>query len=252
MTLSNDSMEGMIQSKIGQLFCSNENLDQKQTETVESTLKLLPDLYPGYGFCLSKDGDMLSQWRGYADDGEGVSIGFSKTYLDEMSTHRDKTRDNNFNIEEVVYDEKAQEERLRPIFRKVLEEIRTPRGIKIRHLEGEVDAFVAVLSQYKLLKDRLYCLKSNAFKEEKEVRLLKIPGRGANSMIDFHQSGNKIVPHIEFCIDHKSGPNKSRYRPINSVIIGPKNQTPEKVIEALLQPWGVSAECITPSSAAYR
>lgn len=28
-------------------------------------------------FCLSKNGDSLSQWRGYADDGRGISIGFS-------------------------------------------------------------------------------------------------------------------------------------------------------------------------------
>lgn len=34
-----------------------------------------------WGFCLSEKGDLLSQWRGYADDGLGVSIGFNRNYL---------------------------------------------------------------------------------------------------------------------------------------------------------------------------
>lgn len=32
-------------------------------------------------FCLSEKGDLLSQWRGYADDGYGISIGFDTKYL---------------------------------------------------------------------------------------------------------------------------------------------------------------------------
>lgn len=31
---------------------------------------------PKYVACFSKDGDILSQWRAYAQNGEGVSIGF--------------------------------------------------------------------------------------------------------------------------------------------------------------------------------
>ena len=30
-----------------------------------------------YASCFSEDGDLLSQWRAYADNGTGVSIGFS-------------------------------------------------------------------------------------------------------------------------------------------------------------------------------
>ena len=32
-------------------------------------------------FCLSEKGDNLGQWRGYADDGRGVAIGFAKEYF---------------------------------------------------------------------------------------------------------------------------------------------------------------------------
>jgi hypothetical protein len=36
-------------------------------------------------FCLSGKEDSLSQWRGYADDGCGMSIGFKKEYLDSIA-----------------------------------------------------------------------------------------------------------------------------------------------------------------------
>lgn len=34
-----------------------------------------------YCFCVSELGDSLGQWRGYADDGRGVAIGFSREFL---------------------------------------------------------------------------------------------------------------------------------------------------------------------------
>ena len=33
--------------------------------------------------CFSEMPDVLSQWRGYADDGKGCCIGFSKTQLEQ-------------------------------------------------------------------------------------------------------------------------------------------------------------------------
>lgn len=38
-----------------------------------------------YVLCLSEAKDDLSQWRGYAQDGQGFAIGFSKTYFEKMA-----------------------------------------------------------------------------------------------------------------------------------------------------------------------
>jgi len=35
--------------------------------------------------CLSKDGDVLSQWRAYADDGAGVALGLDTALLKKLS-----------------------------------------------------------------------------------------------------------------------------------------------------------------------
>lgn len=40
------------------------------------------DLCMCWAFCLSEKRDDLGQWRGYADDGQGVSIGFSSDFFD--------------------------------------------------------------------------------------------------------------------------------------------------------------------------
>lgn len=37
-----------------------------------------------YIFCLSENGDLLSQWRGYGDSGRGVSIGFNIESIEEI------------------------------------------------------------------------------------------------------------------------------------------------------------------------
>ena len=41
------------------------------------------DAFIYWAFCLSEEGDLLSQWRGYGDDGRGFSIGFDEIILKE-------------------------------------------------------------------------------------------------------------------------------------------------------------------------
>lgn len=38
-----------------------------------------------YCFCFSELKDSLGQWRGYANDGGGIAIGFNKKYLDSIT-----------------------------------------------------------------------------------------------------------------------------------------------------------------------
>ncbi len=39
-----------------------------------------------WALCLSEDGDSLNQWRGYANNGEGVSIGFKLDYISKLGS----------------------------------------------------------------------------------------------------------------------------------------------------------------------
>ena len=59
-------------------------------------------------FCLSASKDLLSQWRGYADDGKGISIGFKKTFLDkihDLNFIHHSSNAASFLLDQVFYDE---------------------------------------------------------------------------------------------------------------------------------------------------
>lgn len=49
--------------------------------------------------CFSKEGDLLSQWRAYANDGKGISIGFNRKYLESVKILDNKE----FEIVDFVY-----------------------------------------------------------------------------------------------------------------------------------------------------
>ena len=51
----------------------NINKDKRMSSSINNTRV--------YAFCLSALGDSLGQWRGYANDGQDVAIGFRRKYL---------------------------------------------------------------------------------------------------------------------------------------------------------------------------
>ena len=52
--------------------------------TINDLLKEKSKKIKRYICCFSGDGDLLSQWRAYADDGKGISIGFKKSGIKEF------------------------------------------------------------------------------------------------------------------------------------------------------------------------
>ena len=52
--------------------------------TINDLLKEKSKKIKRYICCFSGDGDLLSQWRAYADDGKGISIGFKKSKIKDF------------------------------------------------------------------------------------------------------------------------------------------------------------------------
>lgn len=76
LNLSNDSMEGKLLSSVILQLASDDGLQADHLRLLREQVEYLEGYFDGLGFCLSERGDLLSQWRGYAADGAGVSIGF--------------------------------------------------------------------------------------------------------------------------------------------------------------------------------
>lgn len=85
LNLSNDSMEGRMVNATVLRLAEKDGLDADALRRLRESLSFTERTLDGLGFCLSEDGDLLSQWRGYADDGRGVAIGFSRSYLEWLA-----------------------------------------------------------------------------------------------------------------------------------------------------------------------
>ena len=70
--------------------------DFKAMEEINSLAKKIAytDIFSTWVFCLSEEFDLLSQWRGYADNGAGICIGFDYNYLNQINllSQKDKAR----------------------------------------------------------------------------------------------------------------------------------------------------------------
>jgi hypothetical protein len=108
-SLSNDIMEGKWIREIFSKYCDEKSVSASNQNALLRHLDSLIAFSGGAGFCMSEDGDLLSQWRAYASNGGGVSIGFDSEYLKSLgSLKRDRSDKFNASLTKVEYDVAAQ------------------------------------------------------------------------------------------------------------------------------------------------
>ncbi len=162
-------------------------------------------IYPAWAFCLSEEGDSLSQWRAYSDNGYGISIGFNAKYIFDFSFFIDKYR---------------------LVFKKV------------SYSEQEMqNYFPQNLSFEEVVKSQFVApfFKNPSFSEEKEWRLVIIyyefpfekvilpdQSKYNSSLFKIEQFGynvnnNQLVSHFELVFNDLK-------KAIKEIIIGPKSR----------------------------
>ena len=141
---SNDSMEiSWICRYFQQVFQqayeqASEEVHQKiSKERMDNLIRFYTDeffnenysSYRYYVTCFSKKPDLLSQWRGYADDGRGVAIGYDLDVLKTIASAPEYGKKQTVSLHEISYSEEQQ--------KKVVEEIIAR---LIQKLEGGLDS----------------------------------------------------------------------------------------------------------------
>lgn len=261
LNLSNDSMEGKLLKSVLTRLAERDGLDKAATKTIVETIANVESLFEGLGFCLSEEGDLLSQWRGYAADATGLSIGFSRKYLEDLSadlSHRPKP---GFTLEPVAYSHEAHDAQVEPAYWEIrnlvnsgaftatatISEILDPETpIEILNRTGEIlkkdrSLFLALFGLF----NKLYVLKSNEFREEREWRLISyIKGSDHGSL--FRERGNLIIPYRQFSLPLHGG------QPIADIVLGPKHPTPPNVVARLLRQNGFGEIKVRRSAISYR
>lgn len=262
MSLSNDSEEGKwimrlvrqgLTPRINGAFeigkFTHFNLNQCM-----NALQGLGESFDGLGLCFSKDGDMLSQWRGYADDARGMSIGFSEPVLSKWAKARATS------LIEIIYDSNAALAELTELIDLLVEyalkgAFDSPFG-GILSTDAEIEerkartktAYNAFFSRaLKKITDNLYRFKNPAFKEELEWRLMTpfmADFPGADFLMNPTPAGLK--PFRSFTLDDSA---KSM---VTDLVLGPKNITPQIAVEAFLRSNGFLNVDVRRSEATYR
>lgn len=227
------------------LICNDANKD-----ILNIFHQLLERQFPKpYICCFSRNGDVLSQWRAYAADGCGISIGFelNSFNFNDNSPFMSLNKKDSIGSSAVRY-------------------------MTDSEINSEIDKILSLIFQAKEFNDsdrflklneivhlvRRCCLftKNSYFSEEEEVRVAHLP------MLMTNMDG----AHINACsisdIMHRVVRNRiasyfeldfaDLVSPIKNIILGPKCEVTEYELGLFLNMYGQSKIPITRSGASYR
>ncbi len=159
-------------------------------------------------FSCSQERDDLSQWRGYANEGQGFTIGFDGARLHSLATPKDAA----FGFAKVDYEGRDQTLALKRSIDELATQIEkdVAKGINIDDLiDISSDTFDDICL------NRGAFIKHSSFKNEKEWRIIAYED-DPKSGIKIRVSGDKLIPYLEIDV---CGSDKCL--PIKSIGIGP-------------------------------
>jgi len=266
---SNDSLEGKLASQtLMKLAFEDKDVSEYQRQHLQDALQHVESSFDGLGFCLSRQGDILSQWRGYANDATGLSIGFSERYLnDYCSSTVGESSKYQVRLEAVEYDPTTHAALVKETYESVkslikegafdyrraliggLLDLRTEEEIEKEKKEISGKSFAALLTLHGILP-KLFSLKSPAFREEEELRLISnmvsSPKLHVPRHCLFRYSRNQVIPYRVIPLTDFGSTI------IDKVILGPKHETPIEVIQIFLLEQGFQNVAVEKSTASYR
>jgi len=215
---------------------------------IDRTVRLVSEAY-FYSLVMvgsfSLDGDVISQWRAYADDGRGFAIGFSPKLLQAPAK---KLR--------VLYDEERQLQELLGNLKHV-HEYEKSIGYKYNEeFEGHLFGIAGDLIAYK----------HPSFREEQEIRLAHLAGVHPEGRIiplgDIGPDGKRLSDPLKTRFRQRNGvlvpyvvmdyTNNGELAPVKEVVLGPCNEDPEWSIKLFLNTLGMKDATVRRSTIPYR
>ena len=189
-----------------------------------------------YVTCFSYQNDLLSQWRGYADDGRGAAIGFDLDVLKEVVTVSPEiSKPSIVSLHKISYSEAEQREVV---------------------LDKVMNCFEKKF--LKLFQESVY-MKNPFFREESEIRLCEfspkqfLMGREVELSLgarlynySYYVKESQLISYVDFdfsdCLDQL----------IKELVIGPKCLMSERDMEYYLTTLGLSNCRVKKSQGTYR
>lgn len=266
---TNDAKEGKEIIDVVRAVLVDEKVEERNIAQWANSFARTSKSHGGYGFCMSEDGDVLSQWRGYAQDGMGFSIGFDREKLNQLAKKRhEKDLASVFVLQKVEYDFERQKEAIRMIATGIAKVLKDgaflhgmPHGLLGPPDEETIEkrriAFNGLIFSNMMLAmgDRL-TIKNKAFKEEKEWRLyaplshVEASEKVAEDEVEKHKRQLKYFPRASTIVPYHTF-EFGKEGIVKEVICGPQNRTPDEVLRMFLEAEGHQKVEIKHSSAPY-
>lgn len=231
--------------------------------------------FSNFVLCFSEDLDSLSQWRGYADNGKGCCIGFSKQALQDYC----KEYDSILRMEKVEYlsalEINQEIEKAAKVCIDGLKDLRSSIVENMTHDDDDPNTDLLLHYNFDGMLGAIFNetlkFKSNSFSDEKEWRVFlrntfsknpkwlcneahgRLSGPNGfretmeylNGRIEFRITDNDIVPFVPISFSDFSD------NPVVELWTGPKNIIREKDIELFLRQKGYMSTKPHHSSITY-
>lgn len=182
------------------------------------------DLFIHHPFvaCFCESGELLSQWRAYAEQGGGYALGFkfsSKTRISPCPSDLSYTMLPV--LRKVIYDENRQ----RNLVCEYLKLITKTSREALKEKRHEAQSNIMAMQAVNLLLDMMLTFKHSAFDEEKEWRLIRATRKDFQpENLQFRRSNNNLVPYRStYVFDEleKQSEGIKYVFPLNSIVFGP-------------------------------
>ena len=236
----NDVSELSLGEQLLYSVLDSSTINYSQKETVRKALEVFKARFVLVSMSFSKNGDQLSQWRGYADDANGFSIGFNALSFMKLPVHLLKVeykRDVQINL--------------------ISKAIKTISKLNMDNLDAiSLNCIAELFELFSMMKDI-------SFAEEKEYRLVRAlfidvdnDGRLFDIFkddevykyylkdIDFRLVNNTPSPFVDVSF--------SSMNPIRRVVIGSKNHSEESDIDLYLRTNEIHGALVSKSKSTYR
>ena len=196
-----------------------------------------------YSFSLSEEGDLLSQWRGYANDGAGISIGFNVSNLAASMNPNETLKTSTFSFYKMKYP--SQKQILIAIENAFAKHCPNPELEPLDY--GKFTEFIDTMNTE---------VKNSAFSEEKEWRFITRRGNANvfsptlfpdTPRANFMVRDGRITSFYEFEFKTLFGIDQ----PIIEIVLGPKCKIDRTELNLFLNLNSISC-AVNSSEATYR
>jgi hypothetical protein len=191
--------------------------------------------------CFCEVDNLLSQWRSYGANGNGVSVGFKPDGFSYI-TGPDSPSSGLIRLWKVFYDRNTQKEIVRSALNFAFSDNTEPRLSAAIRAQKAADAIQFFIPTFK----------NQDFKDENEIRLIYTPLPGSTVKPQFRIARGMLVPY--YSLKELDGSPTPRHLPIKSVRIGPSvnKQLNLESATMLLDKAGYTEVVVNSSDTPYR